>query len=177
MGFDAVVGAYASPYTPGSAYVLLHHVFGEANGVKGAWGHALGGMGSITQAMAGACREAGVEITLDAPVRRISIAGGRARGVVLEDGSDLEARVVVANVGPKVLYESLVEPEHLSEPFRERIGAWKCGSGVLRMNVALSKTPQFHLPPAEGAAPSTTKLSIVVTLAQIPGSGLHGRHC
>src|SRR3569623_2864489 len=73
FGFDAVVGHFASPWTPGSAYVLLHHVFGEAAGVAGAWGHAIGGMGAITEAMARACREKGVEIVLDAPVEEIVV--------------------------------------------------------------------------------------------------------
>jgi phytoene dehydrogenase-like protein len=152
MGFDAITGAYASPYTPGSAYVLVHHVFGEANGVKGAWGHAIGGMGSITQAMARACEEAGVEITTDAPVREVAVAGGRARGVVLEDGTALDARLVVSNVNPKILFGSLVADEHLSEPFKERIGAWRCGSGVFRMNVALSELPNFTCRPSQGRA-------------------------
>ena len=82
FGFDAVVGHYASPYAPGSAYVLLHHVFGEAAGVEGAWGHAIGGMGAITQAMAKAAREEGVEIVLDTPVDEIIVEGGKAVGVV-----------------------------------------------------------------------------------------------
>ncbi|MGI9170096.1 MAG: phytoene desaturase family protein [Caulobacteraceae bacterium] len=152
LGFDAVVGNYASPYTPGSAYVLIHHVFGEVNGVKGAWGHAMGGMGSITQAMARACREAGVEISTDAPVRQIAIAAGRARGVVLEDGTDLEARVVVSNLNPKLLFEKLVAPEHLPAAFQARMAGWKCGSGTFRMSVALSELPNFTCLPSAGAA-------------------------
>jgi len=148
LGFDAVVGNYASPYTPGSAYVLIHHVFGEVNGVKGAWGHAMGGMGAVTQAMAAACVEAGVEISTDAPVREIAIARGRARGVVLEDGSDLQARVVVSNLNPKLLFEKLVGPEHLAQPFKDRMSAWKCGSGTFRMNVALSELPNFTCLPS-----------------------------
>src|SRR5580698_9783403 len=78
FGFDAVVGNYASPDTPGSAYVLLHHVFGEVNGKKGAWGHAIGGMGAITEAMATACADAGVEIVLEAPVSQVLVDGGAA---------------------------------------------------------------------------------------------------
>ena len=152
LGFDAVVGAYVSPYTPGSAYVLVHHVFGEANGVRGAWGHAMGGMGSITQAMAAACLEAGVEITTDASVREIAITGGRARGVVLEDGTDLEARLVVSNINPKLLFGSLVAREHLTQPFKDRIDAWRCGSGTFRMNVALSELPNFRCLPSQGRA-------------------------
>src|SRR6185312_16611064 len=89
LGFDAIVGNYASPYTPGSAYVLLHHVFGEVNGHKGAWGHAVGGMGAITQAMAEAAREHGVEIRTETAVREVVVQQGRAVGVVLEGGETL----------------------------------------------------------------------------------------
>ncbi len=152
LGFDATIGNYASPYTPGSAYVLLHHVFGEVNGVRGAWGHALGGMGAITQAMAAACREVGVEITTDAPVREVCVNAGRAEGVVLEDGTDLSARVVVSNVNPKILFGGLVADEHLPAPFRERMASWRCASGTFRMNVALSELPSFTCLPSEGVA-------------------------
>jgi phytoene dehydrogenase-like protein len=152
LGFDATIGNYASPYTPGSAYVLLHHVFGEVNGVKGAWGHALGGMGSITQAMAKACVEAGVEISTDSPVREIAIHGGKASGVVLEDGSDLSARAVVSNLNPKLLFDRLVAPEHLDQPFKDRMASWRCASGTFRMNVALSELPSFTCLPSVGRA-------------------------
>jgi phytoene dehydrogenase-like protein len=90
-----VVGNYASPETPGSAYVLLHHLFGEAAGVPGAWGHAIGGMGAITQAMARACREKGVEIILDAPVEEIVIERGKAAGAVC-GGKAYRAKAVAA---------------------------------------------------------------------------------
>jgi phytoene dehydrogenase-like protein len=152
LGFDATIGNYASPYTPGSAYVLLHHVFGEVNGVKGAWGHAIGGMGSITKAMAAACLEAGVEISTDSPVREVSVKDGRAVGVVLEDGSDLSARVVVSNLNPKLLFGSLIPQRALPEDFRERMANWRCGSGTFRMNVALSELPSFTCLPSEGRA-------------------------
>jgi phytoene dehydrogenase-like protein len=86
FGFDSIVGNYASPYTPGSAYVLLHHVFGEVNGKKGVWGHAIGGMGAITQAMAAACAEQGVEVRLETPVASVLTEKGRAVGAVTEAG-------------------------------------------------------------------------------------------
>ncbi|MEO8813285.1 MAG: NAD(P)/FAD-dependent oxidoreductase [Caulobacteraceae bacterium] len=152
LGFDATIGNYASPYTPGSAYVLLHHVFGEVNGVKGAWGHAIGGMGAITQAMAAACLEAGVEISTDSPVREIAIAGGRVRGVVLEDGRDIAARLVASNLNPKLLFSTLVGPEHIDAPFTERMAGWRCASGTFRMNVALSALPEFTCLPGAGPA-------------------------
>ncbi|HKU93598.1 MAG TPA: NAD(P)/FAD-dependent oxidoreductase, partial [Sphingomicrobium sp.] len=95
FGFDGVVGNFASPQSPGTAYVLLHHLFGEAAGVPGAWGHAIGGMGSITQAMARACREAGVDIVLNSPVEELIVSGGRAAGVVA-DGKAWRANTIVA---------------------------------------------------------------------------------
>ena len=143
LGFDSIVGNYASPDTPGSAYVLLHHTFGGVNGQKGNWGHAVGGMGAITQAMAAACRDAGVEILLDAPVRQVLTANNRAQGVLLEDGREIGADLVVANVGPKLLFGRLMDPASLDEDFRRRIAGYKCASGTFRMNVALSELPNF----------------------------------
>ena len=107
LGFDAVVGNYASPYTPSSAYVLLHHCFGEVNGKKGIWGHAIGGMGAITQAMAKSARAHGAEIETKAGVREVIVEQGRAAGVVLDDGRAIRARAVVSNVNPQLLYERL----------------------------------------------------------------------
>jgi phytoene dehydrogenase-like protein len=145
FGFDAVVGNYASPDTPGSAYVLLHHVFGEVNGKRGAWGHSVGGMGAITQAMAAACTAAGVEISLEAPVARVLVDGARAVGVKLEGGEEIGAGAVVANVGPRLLYERLIEPQALPPEFLRRIRAFRTGSGTFRMNVALAQLPRFSV--------------------------------
>ena len=111
FGFDGIVGNYASPYTPGSAYVLLHHVFGEVNGKKGAWGHAIGGMGAITQAMARACGRQGRRDPHRRRRRRAcSSKDGRVAGVVTEAGERFEARTVVSNLNPKLLFERLVDP-------------------------------------------------------------------
>src|SRR6202011_1807522 len=95
-GFDGIVGNYASPYTPGSAYVLLHHVFGETNGKKGVWGHAIGGMGAITQAMAKSASARGVDIRVRSPVREVIIERGRAVGALTENGERIRARAVVS---------------------------------------------------------------------------------
>ena len=143
FGFDAVVGNYASPDTPGSAYVLLHHVFGEVNGKRGAWGHSVGGMGAVTQAMASACSAAGVEISLETPVARVLVDGNRAVGVKLESGEEIAAGAIVANVGPRLLYERLIEPAALTSEFLRRITSFKTGSGTFRMNVALAQLPRF----------------------------------
>jgi phytoene dehydrogenase-like protein len=147
FGFDAVVGNFASPYAPGSAYVLLHHVFGEVDGRRGQWGHARGGMGAITAAMARECAARGVTLRTDAPVARVLVKGGRALGVELEGGEVVEAKRVVANVNPKLLFERLVAPEHLDADFRERIAGYRCASGTFRMNVALAELPDFRALP------------------------------
>ena len=145
FAFDAVVGNYAGVSTPGSAYVLLHHVFGEVNGKYGAWGHSVGGMGAITQAMAHACLEAGVEISLDAPVAKLLTEGGKVAGVRLESGEEIAAKIVAANVGPALLYRQMVDSSDLPADFTRRIAGFKTGSGTFRMNVALSELPDFSV--------------------------------
>jgi phytoene dehydrogenase-like protein len=149
FGFDAVVGHYASPYAPGSAYVLLHHLFGEADGVAGAWGHAIGGMGAITQAMAKACREKGVEIVLDAPVDEIIVEGGLATGAVA-GGRIYRSRAVAANVNPKLLFGSLVPSGAVAPEIGRRMAGWAAESATFRMNVALSELPRFTSRPEPG---------------------------
>ncbi len=150
FGFDAVVGNYASPDTPGSAYVLLHHVFGEVNGKKGAWGHSIGGMGAITQAMARVCQRLGVEISLNAPVARVIVEAERSVGVRLQNGEEIRARRVIANIGPKLLYNHMFDDGDLPAEFSRRMKGYKVGSGTFRMNVALSELPRFTCLPEAG---------------------------
>jgi len=149
-GFDGIVGNYASPYTPGSAYVLLHHVFGEVNGKKGAWGHAIGGMGAITQAMARSAASRGVDIRINSPVREVIVEGGRAVGAVTESGETFRAAAVISNLNPRLLYLNLIDQAALPTDFRERISNFRCGSGTFRMNVALSELPSFTCLPGQG---------------------------
>ncbi|MEO7741504.1 MAG: NAD(P)/FAD-dependent oxidoreductase [Usitatibacter sp.] len=149
FGFDSVVGHFASPYTPGSAYVLLHHVFGEVNGKKGAWGHAIGGMGAITQAMRREAEARGVEIRTGQGVARILASQGRARGVALDDGSQIAARCVASNAHPQALLALLGEEGDWREPF----GAYQSESATFRMNVALSELPDFSCLRGKAAQP------------------------
>lgn len=165
-GFDSIVGHYASPYTPGSAYVLLHHVFGEVNGKKGAWGHAIGGMGAISQAMARAATTRGAEIRTDAAVREILVENGRAVGAVTGAGETFRARAVISSLNPKLLYGELVDPHALPADFAERIARWRCGSGTFRMNVALSELPDFSCLPGKARAEHhTAGIILAPTLA------------
>jgi phytoene dehydrogenase-like protein len=151
-GFDGIVGNYASPYTPGSAYVLLHHVFGEVNGKQGVWGHAIGGMGAITQAMARSAAARGADIRVGAGVREVLVEQGRAVGAVTETGAAFRAAAVISNLNPRLLYLELLDAAVLPPDFRERIARWRCGSGTFRMNVALSELPDFSCLPGRAMA-------------------------
>jgi phytoene dehydrogenase-like protein len=146
--------------------VLLHHCFGEVNGRKGVWGHAIGGMGAITQAMAKSAVGHGADIRVDAPVREVIVEQGRAAGVVTEKGEAIRARAVISNLNPRLLYGSLIDRTALPPPFAERIAKWRCGSGTFRMNVALSELPDFScLPGREVAEHHTAGIIIAPSLA------------
>src|SRR5262249_54902298 len=138
---------------PGSAYVLLHHAFGEVNGKRGTWGHALGGMGAITQAMAKEARSRDVEISTGVEVAAVRVRSGAAAGVALADGTELDARAVVGAINPRLLYLKLVERDALDADFRARIERWTCASGTFRMNVALSELPDFTAAPGRQLQP------------------------
>jgi phytoene dehydrogenase-like protein len=166
FAFDAVVGNFASPFTPGTAYVLLHHAFGEVNGKKGVWGHAVGGMGAITEAMASAAREHGADIETNAAVREILIEKDRAAGVALEDGRVFRGRAVAANVNLKLFYGSMVPADAVPAAFARRMHRFKCGSGTFRMNVALSRLPSFTaLPGADVQDHHTAGIVLAPSLA------------
>jgi phytoene dehydrogenase-like protein len=166
FAFDSIVGNFASPYTPGTAYVLLHHAFGEVNGKPGVWGHAIGGMGAVSDAMAQSAASHGVRIDTNAAVREIVVERGRACGVVLADGSAVRARTVIANVNPKFLFEKLVPREALPAWVADRMRGWKAGSGTFRMNVALSALPNFSaLPSCEVGDHHTSGIILGPTLS------------
>lgn len=152
FGFDAIVGHFASPYTPGSAYVLLHHVIGEVNGNRGSWGHAIGGMGAITQAMKMEAERRGVEITTHCEVVQVCTDMRGVQGVQLADGRVIDGRCVVSGVNPKLLYTKLVPRHVLDDEFVQRIRNYKCASGTFRMNVALAELPNFTCMPGLQAA-------------------------
>jgi phytoene dehydrogenase-like protein len=152
LGFDGIVGTYDSPYAAGTGYVLLHHCWGEVNGKKGVWGHAIGGMGAIAQAIARACAVRNVDIRTNCAVKEILIEKGRAIGVVTDKGETLRARAVVSNLHPKLTFERLLDPAVLPADFRARIAAYRSGSGSFRMNLALGELPSFTALPGREAA-------------------------
>jgi phytoene dehydrogenase-like protein len=150
LGFDAVVGNLASPYTVGSAYVLLHHTLGELNGKSGVWGYAIGGMGAITQAMARVAVKHGARIDVCSEIREVIVERDRAVGVVLHNGTSFRARAVIANVNPQYLFQSLLPREAVPQAVTKRMKTWKAGSGSFRINLALSTLPDFTALPGSG---------------------------
>ena len=151
FAFDGIVGAFASPHMPGTAYVRLHHCFGEVNGQKGRWGHAIGGMGAISTAIAAAAREAGAEIRTGVRVDQIETAQGAATGVRLSGGERLSARAIAVGLAPKLLFRDLIDPDAVPGDVRRRFLGIRSGSGTFRMNVALSGPPDFTGRPGQGA--------------------------
>jgi phytoene dehydrogenase-like protein len=151
LATDAIIGAFASPSMPGTAYVLFHHVMGECNGVRGVWGYVRGGMGGISQALAAAARRHGAEVRTNAPVARIATEGGRIKGVVLEDGSEIAADRVASNADAHVTFLKLMDTKELPAEFVEAVRHIDYQSPSLKINVALSELPDFKaLPGAPG---------------------------
>jgi phytoene dehydrogenase-like protein len=148
-GFKGLVGNMASPYATGSAYVLLHHVFGEVNGKRGKWGQPRGGMGAITQSLQKSLEAKGGRVLTGSGVREVIVEGKRARGVVLENGQTIRARIVASGVNPKLLFLRMLDPALLEARFLRKLNAWRCRSGTFRMNVALSELPDFTARPGK----------------------------
>jgi phytoene dehydrogenase-like protein len=145
---SSIIGTALGPYSPGTAYVLLHHYMGDMDGAIGAWGFARGGMGAITQAMASALRGYGGEIRTEAPVERVIVKGGRAVGVALESGEEIAAKVVVSNLDVKRTFLKLVEAGDLPPPFLDRVRKFKIRGSSGKLNIALEALPRFPaLPP------------------------------
>jgi phytoene dehydrogenase-like protein len=151
LATDAIIGAMASPAMPGTAYVLFHHVMGECNGARGVWGYVRGGMGALSEALAGAARGLGAEIRTGVRVARIVVRDGRAAGVALADGTEIPARRVVSNADATVTLLGLLGAEHLPPAAAEAVRAIDYSSASLKINLALSALPDFEaLPGAPG---------------------------
>jgi phytoene dehydrogenase-like protein len=153
LATDAIIGAMASPSTPGTGYVLFHHVMGETDGRRGVWGYVRGGMGGLTQALARAARDLGVEIRCEAPVARIAVRDGRVTGVVLESGDEYPARIVASNADANVTFLRLLAPEALPPGFRAAVSRISYESASLKINVALGELPSFTACPGTAPGP------------------------
>jgi phytoene dehydrogenase-like protein len=160
-----VYGMHSPPYRPGTAIGLMFHMLsGGDDDVQGFYGHVMGGMGSITAAIADAARENGAEIRTSAPVQKILTANGRATGVVLEDGTELNARVVLSNADPKRTFLGLVDANDVPEDYRLSIEGIKMAGPCAKVNLALSEEPRFTGMPADADANRRSLATLVPTL-------------
>ncbi|XP_004625590.1 pyridine nucleotide-disulfide oxidoreductase domain-containing protein 2 isoform X1 [Octodon degus] len=148
LATDAVIGAMTSPYTPGSGYVLLHHVMGCLEGQQGAWGYVQGGMGALSDAIASSAAVHGTSIFTEKTVAKVQVnREGRVQGVVLQDGQEVKSRVVLSSASPQVTFLTLTPQEWLPEAFTERISQLDTQSPVTKINVAVDKLPNFLAAP------------------------------
>src|SRR5919199_1771300 len=153
LATDAIIGAMASPSMPGTAYVLFHHVMGDAGGARGVWGYMRGGMGGITQALATAARDVGVEIRCEAEVARIRVRDGRVAGVALANGDELHAPVVASNADARVTFLQLLDRAALPAAFVADVERISYASASLKINVALAELPSFRAFPGTEPGP------------------------
>ncbi len=143
LATDGVIGANGGPRSPGTAYILLHHCMGGVGGRRGVWGFVRGGMGAVSEAIAGSARSRGAVIRTSAAVERILVEGGRAAGVALEGGEEIRARIVASNLDPKTTFLRLIEKRHLPEEFAGGIRKFRCEGTSMKINLALSGLPDF----------------------------------
>ena len=142
LATQAIIGAWAGPMSPGTAYVLLHHWMGEIEGQQGAWGWVHGGMGALGRALGDSARAGGADIRTGIAVNRIVVRNGRAIGVELEDGTIFRAKAIVSNLHPRVTFLDLIGEEHLPEEFVRAVRRFRSRSGSVKVNLALSDLPR-----------------------------------
>jgi phytoene dehydrogenase-like protein len=160
-----VYGKHGGPYDAGTALGLLFHLLsGGEQELQGFYGHVIGGMGAITQALAAAAGERGVEIRASAPVARIDVRNGRLNGVVLEDGTEIPARVVLSNADPKRTFLGLIEARELPEDFRRAVSGIKMNGPCAKVNLVLAEEPRFRGTPANASPAQRTLYTLVPSL-------------
>jgi phytoene dehydrogenase-like protein len=153
MAVNGVIGTWAGPHEPGTAYVMAHHSIGDVgDGQLGSWGFPEGGMGAVSAAIASAARGFGAEIRTDARVQQLLVHGGRVQGAVLADGTELRAPTVVTSLHPKLAFLEQVPRSELPEGFVADIERWKTRSGVVKINLAVGEPPNFTADPSSGIA-------------------------
>jgi phytoene dehydrogenase-like protein len=153
MATDGVIGAWAGPYSPGTAYVLFHHVMGETEGQQGVWGYVRGGMGTITQGLAKSLESQGGKILTRAEVANVILKDGAAIGVALKDGREFYAKRVISNADPNRTFLGMVGERNLPDDFVAGIRNIRYKSGVIKINVALNQLPDFTALPGKEAGP------------------------
>ncbi len=153
LATDAIIGAFLSISSPGSAYVLLHHVMGEAGGAHGVWGYVQGGMGGLAASLGKACHDLGVDVRRESPVQSILTDNGRAIGVRLEDGTQIDAKYVASSVDAHLTFEKFLTTDELPAYFREAVARIDYASASAKINLALAEPPRFTCLPTDGVGP------------------------
>ncbi len=153
LATDGVIGTNGGPRTPGTAYVLLHHVMGGVGGVRGLWGFVEGGMGAITQALAASAQTHGAQIKTDAPVAKVLMRDGAATGVVLEIGDEYHADTIVSNADPQRTFLHLVEQDALPAEFVAQIESYQCEGTSFKINLGLGELPDYSAFPGTALGP------------------------
>ena len=153
LAVNGVIGTWAGPYEPGTAYVMAHHSIGDVgDGQLGSWGYPEGGMGAVSEAIARSARGFGAEIRTNARVARLVVRGGRVHGAVLENGDEIYAPLVVSTLHPKIAFLEHIPRAELPDDFVTDIEHWKTRSGVVKINLALAELPNFTADPSSGLA-------------------------
>jgi len=150
MSASGIIGTFLGVRSPGTAYVLLHHYMGEIDGAFRSWGFARGGTGAISLAIAGAARQAGVEIRSQTEVAKILVRDGQASGVVLKNGDEIAAGLVVSSLDPRLTFRRLLEPNQLPDEFLEDVDRYKFRGSSAKVNLALDALPDFSCLPGPG---------------------------
>jgi phytoene dehydrogenase-like protein len=150
MAASGIIGTFLGVRSPGTAYVLLHHYMGEIDGAFRSWGFARGGTGAISNAIASAAREAGVEIRTQSPVARITVNGGQTSGVVLTNGDELSADLVLSSVDPNLTFLKFIDAKELPGEFLDEVGRYKFRGSSGKVNLALDALPNFTCMPGAG---------------------------
>jgi phytoene dehydrogenase-like protein len=150
MSSSGIIGTFLGPRSPGTAYVLLHHYMGEIDGVFRAWGFAKGGTGMVADAIASSAQSFGAEIKTNAPVSQVIVKNGKATGVVLENGDEYSAKVIISGADPKRSFLQFIEPQHLPSEFLEDIRRFKITGSSGKVNLALDGLPNFTSLPGDG---------------------------
>ncbi len=153
LATDAVIGAMASPSSPGTAYVLFHHVMGETDGARGVWAYVRGGMGALSESLAASARASGVEIRTECPIAEVLLDNGKAVGVLTGDGEEIRAGVVLSNADPKISFLKLLDRKSLPAEFVQKVEAIDFSSATFKLNLALRELPNFEALPGSQPGP------------------------
>jgi len=150
MSASGIIGTFLGVRSPGTAYVLLHHYMGEIDGAFRSWGLSRGGTGAISNAIGDAAREAGAEIRTESPIAHINVKNGRAKGVVLANGDEIDADVISSSVDPRLTFMKMVGEEHLPDDFCDDLKRYKYRGSSGKVNLALDGLPNFKALPGDG---------------------------